>query len=532
VKGKAARHLRHRRVLPPSRFEFHVSHFTFHVSRLCIPMSRRTRIFLGIFAVYLAAVAFLLYRVTADLDPRYRESAEESLVDTANLLATLLERNTFNGVIPTDELERTLAHLSRRPVYAKIFGVEKTRVDLHVYVTDRNGIVLFDSRGQDVGADYLAWRDVQLTLTGAYGARTTLADEGDPASAVMYVGAAIRERDGSRKLDANILAGEDIVGMVSVGKPVAAFAPFIQGARQKLFAVGAISVGAFALLLLIATLWLVRPFGLLRDVWVAVRREGGSPIALARRIAHALRTAFAEARDTLAGRSYVDEYVQTLAHELKSPLAAIRGAAELMREPAMPEDARAKFADNIDEQTRRAQAMIDRLLELSNLERRGALDEVEEVDLSALAGAVRDELAPLADTREIAIALDIPPRAPVRGDAFLLHRALANLVRNAIDFAPTCSTIEVGLTQERSRWRLTVRDGGPGLPDYAVGRVFDRFYSLPRPHSGRKSTGLGLAFVKEVAALHGGSIALANHPEGGALATLTLPRERGFGERR
>ena len=202
------------------------------------PMSRRTRVFLGIFVVYLAAVAFLLYRVTADIDPRYRESAEESLVDTANLLATLLERNTFNGVIPTEDLERTLKHLAQRPVYARIFEIEKTAVDLHVYVTDRNGIVLFDSKGRDVGQDYLAWRDVQLTLTGAYGARTTLADEGDPQSAVMYVGAAIRERGAVT----NILAGEDIVGMVAVGKPVASFTPFIANARQKVLLVGVIAV--------------------------------------------------------------------------------------------------------------------------------------------------------------------------------------------------------------------------------------------------------------------------------------------------
>lgn len=494
-------------------------------------MSRRTRIFVGIFAVYLAAVAFLLFRVTADLDPRYRESAEESLVDTANLLATLLERNTFNGVIPTDDLERTLAHLARRPVYAKIFGIEKTAVDLHVYVTDRNGIVLFDSRGRDVGADYLAWRDVQLTLTGAYGARTTLADEGDPDSAVMYVGAAIREREAGRSLGPAVLAGEDIVGMVSVGKPVRAFAPFIEGARNKLVLVGAISVGAFALLLLIATVWLVRPFGLLRDVWSAVQREGGSPLVLARRITHALRTAFAEARDTLAGRSYVDEYVQTLAHELKSPLAAIRGAAELLREP-MPEDARAKFAGNIEEQTQRAQSMIDRLLELSNLERRGALDKVDEIDLPALLAGVRDELAATAAARRIDLTLDAPARAAVRGDAFLLHRALANLVRNAIDFSLAGGQIELAAQAERGCWRLSVRDHGPGLPDYAVGRVFDRFYSLPRPDSGRKSTGLGLAFVREVAALHGGSAGLVNHAEGGALATLTLPREPSFVERR
>lgn len=498
-------------------------------------MSRRTRLFAGIFVVYLAAVAFLLHRVTADLDPRYRESAEESLVDTANLLATLLERNAFDGVIPTDDLERTLTHLARRPVYAKIFSVEKTAVDLHVYVTDRNGIVLFDSRGRDVGADYLAWRDVYLTLTGAYGARTTLADEADPRSAVMYVGAPIRERNtrpggaraDPRSIDPAILAGEDIVGMVSVGKPVRAFEPFIQSARDKLFLVGAISVGAFALLLLIATVWLVRPFGLLRDVWAAVRREGGSPLTLVRRVTHALRTAFAEARDTLAGRSYVDEYVQTLAHELKSPLAAIRGAAELLREP-MPEDARARFAGNIEEQTRRAQSMIDRLLELSSLERRGALDKVEDVDLAQMAAAVRDELSALAATRQLVLSLDVPARAAAHGDPFLLHRALANLVRNAIEFSPAGQRVEIALEADGSRWTLAVRDHGPGLPDYAAGRVFDRFYSLPRPDTGRKSSGLGLAFVKEVAALHGGSAALVNHAEGGALATLTLPRARRF----
>jgi len=493
-------------------------------------MSRRTRLFLGVFVVYLAAVGFLLFRVTADIDPRYRESAEESLVDTANLLATLLERNTFNGVIPTDDLERTLKHLAQRPIYARIFDIEKTAVDLHVYVTDRNGIVLFDSKGRDVGQDYLAWRDVQLTLTGAYGARNTLANEGDPGSAVMYVGAAIREREGARNLGPNILAGEDIVGMVAVGKPVAAFSPFIANARQKLLLVGAIAVAAFALLLLIATVWLVRPFGLLRDVWHAVRREGGSPLALARRLTHAVRTAFAEARDTLAGRSYVDEYVQTLAHELKSPLAAIRGAAELLREP-MPEDARMKFTGNIEEQTRRAQSMIDRLLELSNLERRGALENSEDVDLVALVRAVCDELAPTAESKHVRLVTELPSAAAARGDPFLLHRALANLVRNAIDFSPAEAAIDLAVTRERNRWSLSVRDHGPGLPDYAVGRVFDRFYSLPRPDTGRKSTGLGLAFVKEVAALHGGAVSLGNHADGGAVAVLALPRERGFVER-
>ena len=484
-------------------------------------MSARSRIFLGIFAVYLAAMALLLYRVGADLDPRYRESAEESLVDTANLLATLLERRTYNGVIPTEELERTLEHLNARPVYARIFDIEKTRIDLHVYVTDRNGYVLFDSHGVDVGRSFLGWRDVQRTLDGRYGARTTLADPRDPGSAVMYVGAPIRERTPGT----NVEAGEDIVGMVGVGKPIAAFQPFIANARAKLLLVGVISIAGFALLLLFATVWLVRPFGFVRDIWHTLVREPASIGTLGRRFVHATRTAFADMRDALAGRSYVDAYVQTLTHELKSPLAAIRGAAELLREP-MPEAVRARFAGNIEEQVQRANSLVERMLELSGLERRAVLERIEPVSLAKVAEAARDELSAPARRKGIEIVIDAAPNTTVPGDPFLLQRAAANLLANAIDFSSAGAQVEITVSDEDPRVEFSVRDHGPGLPDYARERVFEKFFSLPRPDTGKKSTGLGLAFVKEVAALHGGSARLTNHPDGGALATLTLARPK------
>jgi two-component system sensor histidine kinase CreC len=486
-------------------------------------MSRRTRIFLGVLVVYVVAVAAVLYRLAADLDPRYRESAEESLVDTANLLATLLERRTYEGIIPTDELERTLKHLAQRPVYARIFGIEKTAVDLHVYVTDRDGIVLFDSSGRDVGSDYFAWRDVFLTLQGAYGARTSLADPRDPSSAVMYVGAAIRERGDTTAAD----AGEDIVGMVAVGKPIAAFRPFIATARARLLLFGGVAAGSFALLLVLVAVWLVRPFGLIADLWRSFRADvaSGGSIRFGRRLLGAVRAAFAEVRDTLAGRSYVEQYVQTLAHELKSPLAAIRGASELLREP-MPEDARARFAHNIEDQVARAQDLIDRLLELSTLERQGALQKIEPVDLARLAETVRDEVLPSASAKSISVLIAVEPETTVFGDTFLLQRALSNLVRNALDFAPEASTVEIRARATRKAVELSVRDRGPGLPEYAQSRVFEKFFSLPRPGTGRKSTGLGLAFVREVAQLHGGTARLANHPDGGAVATMVLPAGR------
>jgi two-component system sensor histidine kinase CreC len=118
--------------------------------------------------------------------------------------------------------------------------------------------------------------------------------------------------------------------------------------------------------------------------------------------------------------------------------------------------------------------------------------------------------------------MDGPP-AVVRGDPFLLRQALINLLDNAADFAPEGSTVELQTVRDGSRWRVAVADRGPGVPDYALPRAFERFYSLPRPGGGSRSSGLGLSFVAQVAALHGGDATLANRDGGGAVATLSLP---------
>ena len=105
----------------------------------------------------------------------------------------------------------------------------------------------------------------------------------------------------------------------------------------------------------------------------------------------------------------------------------------------------------------------------------------------------------------------------------MLHRAVANLVDNAIDFSPAGGVVTLSLLRHRRSVDLCVRDRGPGIPDYAEGKVFEKFYSLARPQTQKKSTGLGLSFVKEIAELHHGRVTLGNAAEGGALAVLSLP---------
>ncbi len=474
-------------------------------------MSKRNRIFIGILLIFAAGLAFMLYRVVADLDPRYRESAEESLVETAQLMASLVEQDLRAGTIDTARLEPLFKSVYARQFEARIFSLVKRRVELRLYVTDRSGRVLFDSLGQKLGADFSQWRDVRLALHGEYGARTTPDVEDDPRTSVMYVGAPVRWNN-------------DIVGAVSVGKPVQSFGQFVEAARRKTLIVGLVSVAAVMLLALIVSVWLVRPFGLIADYvrYVRAQRRFSLP-RLGRRALGVIGAAYDEMRDALAGRNYVADYVQTLTHEVKSPLSAIRGAAELLQEPGMAQDQRQRFLSNIMRETQRIQEMVDRMMELTALETRRVLEHVENVSLRPLiedliAGA-RDAAGP----RSIRIHLEVRQEAEVEGDPFLLRRAVSNLLDNAIDFSPDAGEVRIVLERTRRGARISVHDQGPGIPDYAQDKVFEKFYSLARPHSAKKSTGLGLAFVREIASLHHGRIELVNADGRGAVATLSLP---------
>jgi two-component system sensor histidine kinase CreC len=473
-------------------------------------MTKRNRIFIGILLIFAAGLAFMLYRVVADLDPRYRESAEESLVETAQLMAGLVEQDVRAGAIDTARLEPLFKSVYARRFEAHIFSVTKHRVELRLYVTDRSGRVLFDSLGQITGADFSQWRDIALALRGEPGARTTPDVENDPRTSVMYVSAPVRWNN-------------DVVGAVSVGKPVQSFGQFVEAARRKTLYVGLVSVAGVILLALIVSVWLVRPFGLIADYvrYVRAQRRFSLP-RLGRHALGVLGAAYDEMRDALAGRNYVADYVQTLTHEVKSPLSAIRGAAELLQEP-MPDADRSRFTANIVRETQRIQELVDHMMELTALESRRRLDAPAPVALRPLL----DELAASASAagagRGIRVEVTPGPDATVEGDAFLLRRAVANVLDNAVDFSPNGAVVTVTLAARRRTVDVTVRDRGPGIPDYAEDKVFEKFYSLARPHSRKKSTGLGLAFVKEIAELHHGRVALANAADGGAVATLSLP---------
>jgi two-component system sensor histidine kinase CreC len=276
------------------------------------------------------------------------------------------------------------------------------------------------------------------------------------------------------------------------------------------------------------TLWLVHGLRRLQRYAraVAAGERAEMPLRGASELAE-LGRSVQSMRLRLENKQYVEHYIHTLTHEMKSPLAAIGGAAELLQED-MPAADRNRFVANIRRQAQRLEEMIRKLLALAALEQRQSLETHEPVALVPLIAQLLHELEPRARQRGLTLRL-LPAGQPapmVQGDRFLLHQALANLLENALDFAPAASVVDIAVERRDEppdTIAVRVTDRGPGIPDYALPRLFERFYSLPRPGGQDKSTGLGLCFVREIATLHHGEIALANRAEGGACATLTLP---------
>lgn len=472
-----------------------------------MPLS--VRIFLVYFLFVGLAGWFVLSTVMDEIRPGIRQSTEETLVDTANLLAEILQAEVKAGSLQQSRLPELLKAYGQRQPRAQIWGLEKTQVNHRIYVTDAQGMVLLDSTGAAVGQDYSRWNDVLLTLRGEYGARSTKEDPNDPESSVMYVAAPIMD-------------GPRIIGVVSVAKPNRSLQPYIQRSEQRLAWLGG---GLIVLGLLIGALlswWLSAALRKLTRYAQAVSAGARAELPSVRGgELGQLAAAVERMRTELEGKAYVERYVHTLTHELKSPLAAIRGAAELL-DGEMPSAQRQRFVANIEQESARMQQLIERLLHLAQVEQRQGLEEQVAVPLRELVEALLQGQMARIEAANLRVENLIAPQLSVRGERFLLRQALANLLDNALDFSPAGGLLRFSAEACDGQIELRLFNQAEPIPDYALARLCERFYSLPRPGSGRKSTGLGLNFVQEVAGLHGGALNVGN-AEGGVLASLRLP---------
>jgi len=235
-----------------------------------------------------------------------------------------------------------------------------------------------------------------------------------------------------------------------------------------------------------------------------------------------LGESFAAMKDRLDARlRYISEFAADVAHEFKSPLTSIRGAAELLGEGALDDpEARARFLRNIALDVERLARLVSRLLELSRIE--ASAEAMRPADVEAIARRAEERAS--SPDQPVILRYDATEKMLVCRPMDV-ETALGNLLDNAIRFSPAGEPVELLVEGGPSEgWlRFTVKDRGPGIPATILPRIFDRFFTTDAERDG---TGLGLAIVKSVAEAHGGEVRVDSRPGEGSTFLLELPYRR------
>ncbi|WP_029147470.1 two-component system sensor histidine kinase CreC [Methylophilus sp. 5] len=477
------------------------------------------KIFLGYFLLVGLAAWFVLTVFVDEVKPGVRQAMEDTLVDSASLLAELAKDDLKHGIIQNGQFARSLQDYQEKPGIASIWGVPKLTSDYRVYITDTNGMVVFDSSHEAVGQDYSRWNDVYLTLKNRYGVRTTPIDATKPeGDTVMYVAAPIMDH-------------ATLIGVLTVAKPNSTMQPFIARAQEKIMGWGLLLLAlllALSLCLGILFTWrFTRAIHRLRDYAIAVAqgKKVAAPDSSNDELAE-LAQAMKTMREELDGHQHIQAAIHQLTHELKSPITAIQAATELIT-PDMPSQDRTHFLNSIKTQTSRLQHMVQNILGLAALEQQQILAHPVKILLSELIKQQVRLVEDRANQRHIQLITTLVPSISIAGDAFLCGQAINNLLENALDFSANHTRIHIHLSNTQAGIQLEIQDEGSGIPDYALDKIKEKFYSLPRPahtpHAGQRSTGLGLNFVMQIMALHDGQFHIRNADTAGVIARLCWP---------
>ena len=290
------------------------------------------------------AAWFVLTIFVDEVKPGVRQTMEDTLVDTANVLAELAASDVRSGIISNGNFANSLSLYQARATKAdtsnaNISGVRKQTADYRVCITDVKGIVIFDSANLALGQDYSQWNDVYLTLRGKYGVRSSpIIPNALKTDSIMYIAAPIIVKDSKD--------GNSIIGSLKVAKSNRTVLPFIERSQSKIIRWGSLlfvfSIGIGALFTWLFT----RKINSLRDYATRVTKGWKAVLPISSNdeltdLANAMQTM----RNELDGKQYVQESVQHLTHKLKSPITAIQASLELIS-PTMPPETQAHFCAN------------------------------------------------------------------------------------------------------------------------------------------------------------------------------------------
>jgi signal transduction histidine kinase len=218
------------------------------------------------------------------------------------------------------------------------------------------------------------------------------------------------------------------------------------------------------------------------------------------------------------------DFVSLVSHELRSPMAAVIGAAQTLQARWRELDPvqREAFLGLIAQETTRLAALIGDVLDTSRIEAGTFSYSFGDVDLAALVDDSVESATIGQD--EVRVRAEVATTLPrIRGDRARLRQVLSNLIDNAVKYSPVGEEVEVRAYQEDGRILVDVRDRGPGIPAEDRGLIFEKFGRVASSGHTKPGTGLGLFIARSIAEAHGGRLAVESAPGNGAVFTLELP---------
>ncbi|PTX92869.1 hypothetical protein DB345_14560 [Spartobacteria bacterium LR76] len=480
---------------PVSRFWRAVYFIQRQISRLAPPLhSLHWKILaLLLVAIFLPALYFL-WQVRLGIERSHVRSTERGMIDTALVVAESLASSGSDSLsnLPTV-----------REINARVF--RDFSPDLRIVIYDDGGNVVWDTTGEfSKGMSRADERDVRKALKGEYGSRW-IRDTG--RKTVVLFSTLPVYRHGN------------IIGAVSVIKTTADVRKSILRSFQDLAIPAAI-----AFCMAVFTSYLLSSYltGVITDLAGRAERiaDGEAGVRLetwTKSELGDLARAFERMRLKLEGKSYVEEMVTTFSHELKTPLAAIRGAAEVL-EDSPDESTRQKFLRNIQAEVDRLSHIVTNLLALSRIETQPT--EAAETSLNSVATEVAEHYTRRAETAGIVFESHIGEKATrIAVPADQLRRVMEALLDNALQFTPRGKHVRFSIHGSR----IEVADEGAGIPTELQPKVFDRFVTTVNPATGRRGTGLGLAIVKSIVQKHHGAVTFLSEPGKGSLFAVKFP---------
>ena len=473
-----------------------------------------TKLFLLYFVVSSSLLWLFAQRTTF-------ESAKSVMVEVSSLMSRVASQNNKDGEIDLETFETLIVNYLRSQRNTIDSNAPQKLENLAIYVTNKDGLLVLDSRGLALGTDMRDADEVESALSGITDSTSVITET--VAGTKKARGAVIEYFLKSRFLNASnpIYSNNgEIIGSVVV------VAPLIDLMGQSYLVRFIFYIFVISLL-----------FGFLGSYRISrnINRVqkytsnlfSGEDVLMPdlNNQFNKLARTIKDARADVELKDDVEQYIDTLAHELRTPITGIQLTAENLLSP-MSDAQRKRFVENILESNKHMELLVNRLLDLSRIERREMLKNVETLNIKEVINTVLkapSRVKTLSD-KDLKIDIQISSKATLKAEKILLEQAIGNIINNALDFSPSAGTISIKSSQTNAAISIIVLDDGPGIPPHVINKLFTRFFSVSRPDTGVRGNGLGLRFVRKIMKLHGGEVSLQNRfIQQGAEAKLRFP---------